>query len=408
MKKNINNDGTYTLFFRSVLRLGLSFKPTRMEKSILKYTVNFQDIFDALPVHFLILKPDTPLFTVLEANHAFLKAAGLRREEVLHRSLFDTLPDSPGVHYLRQSLEKVLQTRSTDHLPIGRYDIPNPDTGVMEERHWLAKNAPVLDHDRAISYIIHHVEEVTDLVLTERRRKEDMEKAARELEQSNQELDAFTYSVSHDLRAPLRAINGYSQMVMEDYNGLLDDDAKTYLNTIISNAKHMGSLIDDLLTFSRLSKQAVTKVMLNMNAITDSVISELRVHAPAGLSIRARPLAAAEGDSNMIRLVMSHLVSNAIKYSQKKEQPVVEIGCSEETRRVVYYVKDNGVGFDMKYYDKLFGVFNRLHSKHEFEGTGVGLALVDRIVKKHGGEVWGESTMGEGAVFYFSLPGGNK
>jgi signal transduction histidine kinase len=386
-----------------------------MEKSILKNTVNFQDIFEALPVLFLILKPDAPFFTIVEANHAFLKTSSLKRDEVLHRPLFDVLPDNPAVNNLKPSLEKVLYTGSADHMPIVRYDIRNPDTDVLEERYWLAKNAPVFDLNHEISYIIHHVEDVTDMVLIEKRRKEDAEKAARELavtneelEQINQELDAFTYSVSHDLRAPLRAINGYSQMVMEDYDRVLDPDGKTYLNTIIGNAMRMGALIDDLLTFSRLSKQPVNKVLLNMNAITDSVVSELRIHAPAHLSIHTTPLAPVEGDSNMIRLVWSNLVSNAIKYSRKKERPLVEIGCREENGRVVYYVKDNGVGFDMKYYDKLFGVFNRLHSKHEFDGTGVGLALVDRIVKKHGGEVWGESTMGEGAVFYFSLPAADK
>jgi light-regulated signal transduction histidine kinase (bacteriophytochrome) len=257
------------------------------------------------------------------------------------------------------------------------------------------------------------VENVTEMVLFEKRRKEEMEAAAselaesnKELKQTNQELDAFTYSVSHDLRAPLRAINGYSRMIIEDYDQVLDPDAKKYLNTIISNAMRMGALIDDLLTFSRLGKQQVNKVMLNMNAITDSVVTELRIHTPAHVSINTKPLAAAEGDSNMIRLLICNLVSNAIKYSLKKELPVIEIGSFEENKRTVYYVKDNGVGFDMKYYDKLFGVFNRLHSKHEFEGTGVGLALVDRIVKRHGGEVWGESRMDEGAVFYFSLPVG--
>jgi signal transduction histidine kinase len=401
--------------FLLVLRLRLFFKPTRMEKSILKNTVNFQDIFEALPVHFLILKPDAPFFTTVEANHAFLKTAGLNRDDVLHRPLFEVLPKNPGIDLLRLSFEKVLRTQSTDHLPVGQYDLPNPETGVMEEKYWLTKNVPVFDQDHEISYIIHHVEDVSEMVLTEKRRKQDMEKAARELaasnqelEQVNQELDAFTYSVSHDLRAPLRAINGYSQMVMEDYNEVLDADARTYLDTIIHNAMRMGALIDDLLTFSRLSKQPVNKVLLNMSAITDSVVSELRIHAPARLAINVNPLVPAEGDSNMIRLVWSNLISNAIKYSLKKERPSVEIGCMEEDKRVVYYVKDNGVGFDMKYYDKLFGVFNRLHSKHEFDGTGVGLALVDRIVKKHGGEVWGKSTMGEGAIFYFSLPAPGK
>jgi signal transduction histidine kinase len=225
-----------------------------------------------------------------------------------------------------------------------------------------------------------------------------------ELEIANKELESFSYSVSHDLRAPLRSIDGYSRIMLEDYGDKLDDNGKRTLNVIIKNALRMGTLIDDLLAFSRLGKQNVTKVNLSMDFLTTTVVEELRSQYKKEAEILVGPLLDVEGDSSMIKQVMTNLISNALKYSMKKEKPVVEIGSFEQNGNHVYYVKDNGAGFDMQYYDKLFGVFQRLHSTHEFEGTGVGLALVHRIVTKHGGKIWAEGVVDVGATFYFALP----
>jgi signal transduction histidine kinase len=226
-----------------------------------------------------------------------------------------------------------------------------------------------------------------------------------DLEAANKELEAFSYSVSHDLRAPLRSINGYSRILMDDYGDKLDDEGKQTVNTIMRNGDRMGRLIDDLLAFSRLGRQNLTKVSLDMQALTNSALTdELRNQYGRNSEIKIGEMLPIKGDSSMLKQVMENLVSNALKYSMKKEKPLVEIGSYQENGSNVYYVKDNGAGFNMEYYDKLFGVFQRLHSANEFEGTGVGLALVHRIVTKHGGKIWAEGKENKGATFYFSLP----
>jgi light-regulated signal transduction histidine kinase (bacteriophytochrome) len=225
-----------------------------------------------------------------------------------------------------------------------------------------------------------------------------------ELEASNKELEAFSYSVSHDLRAPLRSIDGYARILLEDYSDKVDEEGKRTLQIIIKNALKMGQLIDDLLDFSRLGKQNVSKISLDMAAITLRLVEEIAPQQYAEQKITINPLLNGYGDSAMLRQVMANLITNAVKYSSKKEKPYIEIGSYQEHNEIVYFVKDNGAGFDMNYYSKLFGVFQRLHSVAEFEGTGVGLALVHRIVTKHGGRIWAEGKVNEGATFYFSLP----
>ena len=229
----------------------------------------------------------------------------------------------------------------------------------------------------------------------------------KELEVANKELEAFSYSVSHDLRAPLRSIDGYSRVLIEDYGDKLDEEGKRTLKVIMKNAVRMGQLIDDLLAFSRLGKQNLTKVNLDLSAITQSVVYDFKSQQKRDVEFNIKEVLPVQGDSAMLKQVMTNLVSNAIKYSTKKEKSIVEIGSYAENGSNVYYVKDNGAGFDMQYYDKLFGVFQRLHSANEFEGTGVGLALVQRIITKHGGKVWAEGKIDEGATFYFSLPASN-
>jgi signal transduction histidine kinase len=226
----------------------------------------------------------------------------------------------------------------------------------------------------------------------------------KELEAANKELEAFSYSVSHDLRSPLRSIDGYARILMEDYDKKLDDEGKRILHVIIKNAVRMGYLIDDLLSFSRIGKQSLVKVNLNLETMTLVVFDELRNNYGKNAELNLKPLLPARGDSSMLKQVITNLVSNALKYSMKKDKSCIEIGSYEQDGSHVYYVKDNGAGFDMRYYDKLFGVFQRLHSGNEFEGTGVGLALVQRIIHKHGGRVWAEGQVDVGATFYFSLP----
>lgn len=221
----------------------------------------------------------------------------------------------------------------------------------------------------------------------------------------NHELEAFTYSVSHDLRSPLRSISGYTQILQEEYQERFDEEGKRVLSVVIKNANRMGHLIDDLLNFSRIGRKEFSHGYINMQKLVENTLQELNSSLPPEkLQIRVLPLLEAHGDINMIRQVWINLISNALKYAQKKECIDIQIGSYQDHKETTYYIKDNGAGFDMKYIDKLFGVFQRLHKINEFEGTGVGLALVKRIINRHEGRVWAEGKIDEGATFYFTLP----
>ena len=230
------------------------------------------------------------------------------------------------------------------------------------------------------------------------------ERTAR-IETSSKELEDFTYTVSHDLRTPLRAIGGFSRILEEDYGDKLDDEARRLIGVVCENARRMGQLIDDLLTFSRLGRNPIAATSIDMEALARSALAEIGAPAAAGRArIEIHALPGAWGDPAPVKQVWIQLLSNAIKFSGKREQPLIEVSGHENAAESVYTVKDNGAGFDMKYYDKLFGVFQRLHSAAEFAGTGVGLAIVRRMVSRHGGRVWAEGKVDEGAAFYFSLP----
>jgi two-component system sensor histidine kinase/response regulator len=225
-----------------------------------------------------------------------------------------------------------------------------------------------------------------------------------ELETSNKELESFSYTVSHDLRAPLRALDAYSKILGEEYAGILDDEGKKLLGSIQSNAKKMGLLVDSLLAFSKLGKQEMQKSRVNMNELVESVLKDVSFSIPHKASIKKGKLLPASADLFLLHQVWVNLISNALKYSSKKEKPEVEIGSSISGNEITYYVKDNGAGFNMKYANKLFGVFQRLHSANEFEGTGIGLAIVHRIITRHGGNIWAEAEIDKGATISFTLP----
>lgn len=243
----------------------------------------------------------------------------------------------------------------------------------------------------------------TDITL--RKRNEEILLAQKsELEVVNHQLEAFSYSVSHDLRSPLRAVGGYAEMLVEDYGATLDNEANRLLGQIRKNALRMGTLIDDLLTFSRLGRKEVRKSEVDMIQLVYGLLDELKLQANANTKVVVHNLHPVMADASLISHVMSNLLSNAIKYSSKNGGPCIDISSTEGDGSIVYCVRDNGVGFDMVYAEKLFGVFQRLHSDSEFEGTGVGLAIAQRIIQKHGGNIWAVGREGNGAAFYFSLP----
>ena len=236
----------------------------------------------------------------------------------------------------------------------------------------------------------------------------EKEKRAAELigaRDANKELEAFSYSVSHDLRAPLRGIDSFSRIVLEDYGPQLDDEGRRLLNVICGEAKRMGQLIDDLLAFSRMGRQDMSTTKLDMTQMLQNTFDSLDENTRERVKhLNMKPLPPAFGDHAMIKQVLFNLVANAVKFAGNQPEILIEIGATSADGFNTYFVKDNGVGFDQKFVHKLFGVFQRLHTQEEFEGTGVGLALVQRIIHRHGGKVWAEGKINAGATFYFSLP----
>jgi len=238
--------------------------------------------------------------------------------------------------------------------------------------------------------------------------RDELESRVRErtsqLEAANRELESFSYSVSHDLRAPLRAITGFAELLSQDHAAALPEDARRYVETIAQCASRMKCLIDDLLTFSRLSQQPIAKQSVNVTELVNRVVQELRRdQGERQIEVQIGPLPDCEADPSLLKQVLVNLLSNAFKFTRGRNPALIEIGCRQDGAEQIYFIRDNGIGFDMHYADKLFGVFQRLHSENEFEGTGVGLSIVQRIIQRHGGRIWAESKVNEGATFSFTI-----
>ena len=384
-------------------------------------------LFESLPGLYLVLTPD---LTIVTASDAYLRATQVRRDAIVGRKLFDVFPDDPndpgatGRANLQASFDRVLATQAADTMAIQKYGVQTPE-GVFVERYWSPINSPLIIGG-SVKYIINRVEEVTDFVRNraaqtgeadaqvrlERmeaeifRSTQQVQSANRQLEAANKELEAFSYSVSHDLRAPLRHVDGFASLLSKHAASALDDKGRRLLDTISKSAKQMGRLIDDLLDFSRTGRTELRKTSLDQDGIVASVIREGAFDRDdRRISWNISALPRIHADPALIRQVWANLIENAVKYSGTSASPAVEIGsmagASDGER--VFFVRDNGVGFDMKYVDKLFGVFQRLHAASEFEGTGIGLANVRRIVARHGGRTWAQGEIGKGATFFFSI-----
>jgi light-regulated signal transduction histidine kinase (bacteriophytochrome) len=249
--------------------------------------------------------------------------------------------------------------------------------------------------------------------ITERKRweqeitklNEELGNRSAQLEASNKELEAFAYSISHDLRAPLRHMAGFTELLKKNTAALLNEKCQRYVMMILESAKRMGDLIDDLLAFSRVGRAETRQTVVHLEQLVQEALTEIRQDTYGRKIIwRVGPLPALYGDRSMLRLALINLMSNAVKFTRTRPEAEIEIGCKDQKHnQVVVFVRDNGVGFDMKYVNKLFGVFQRLHPAEAFEGTGIGLATVQRIVHRHGGRIWAEGQVDHGATFYFSL-----
>ena len=226
-----------------------------------------------------------------------------------------------------------------------------------------------------------------------------------QLQAANKELEAFSYSVSHDLRAPLRHIDGFSQALLEDYADKLDAEGKNYLHEVRNASQEMAQLIDDVLQLARVTRSEMRREEVNLSELARSVIADLQKrNGRANVSVTIKEGLTTRGDKRLLRIVLTNLLGNAWKFTSKQDQAEITFGSEQRNGEISYFVRDNGAGFDMAYANKLFGVFQRLHTAGEFEGTGIGLATVQRIVYRHGGNVWAEGAVNQGAAFYFTLP----
>jgi signal transduction histidine kinase len=422
---------------------------------------DFRTLFEQAPGLYLVL---TPEFQIVAVSDAYLRATMTKREEILGRGLFQVFPDNPddpaadGVRNLKASLERVRQDNVADAMAVQKYDIRRPEAegGGFEERFWSPVNSPVLAPDGTLAYIIHRVEDVTEFVRVKQRgseqeratdelrlkaegmereiflRAQEVSEANRQirkakaeidalyaqsqgnvaelrsmtaqLDAANKELEAFSYSVSHDLRAPVPAIDGFSKMLEAEIGTALSDRGRHHLIRVREATKRMSSLIDDLLGLSRIAQAPLRRRATDLTALARDVAATLERQEPARrVSVDVADGLSAAVDARLMTIVLENLMGNAWKFTAKQADARITVGCRNDDSETVFFVKDNGAGFDMAYADKLFAPFQRLHSDEEFEGTGVGLATVQRVIARHGGRIWAEAEVGKGAAFYFTL-----
>jgi len=365
-------------------------KHEREEEALLQRTSELRAIFRAFPDLYFRLGPDG---TIVDYNAGHTSYLYVAPEAFLGKPMQDVLPPKVG----QQFQEAIAQVLRTNNIVGVEYELPMP-TG---EQSYEARLLPLLE--RQVVVVVRDITERKRAEEEIKRLNEDLIRRAMELEAINVELKAFNYSVSHDLRAPLLVIGGFSRKLLEKYSSQLDVKGQQFLDTIYRNTQNMQQLIDDLLAFSNLDNRKMKVSEVNMGDLAKAVFEELRDFDPERTLI-LKTLPQVRGDKAMIRQVFVNLLSNAFKFTKPKGNGVIEIGSMTEENKAVYYVRDNGIGFDMQDANKLFNVFQRLHSPDAFEGTGVGLAIVKRIVSRHGGWVWAEGRVNEGATFYFSLP----
>ncbi|MDD5167278.1 MAG: ATP-binding protein [Syntrophales bacterium] len=349
----------------------------------------FRTIAETLPALISLSRSEDS--TIVFTNKAFNEVLGFRKEEIIGRK-------GPDVYFYPADREKMIDALKEQGF-VNNYQlkIKRSDGRPL----WLLSSVQTIIFAGKPAILAASID------ITERKRAEDaLEERTQQLEDANDELESFTYSVSHDLKAPLRAVDGYSRMLLKKYGTELSADAVRMLTVIRSSTERINVLIDDLLSFSRILRNRLSPAEIDMDKLVSEVWDEIRAeHQQRELELKIKELRPGFGDRALIKQVLFNILSNAVKFTKNRKPGIIEISSCTEPGRVVYCLRDNGIGFDMAYYDNLFGVFKRLHGHEEYEGTGVGLAIVQRIIHRHGGQVWAEGQVDKGATFYFTLPG---
>ena len=375
------------------------------ERALRESEKKFRALFEHSQESIFILDPhdSTVVLPVVDCNEIACRQHGYGCEELVGRSFgqIDAAARSP------QQVEALVQRVREQGLARVETQHQGKDGICLDLESWVS--FITVGNRELMLYVARDISERRKAEEAIRQLNQDLEARVQErtqqLEQANRELEAFSYSISHDLRAPVRAISGFARIIHEDHADQLHGEVGRLFQIVSASAQRMGDLIDDLLAFSRLNAHKPRHTAVNMTSLAESVIAELCQFRDGGTAqFRLDELPDTEGDESMLRQIFTNLLNNALKFSRNSSSPVIEISARRESERLIYSVRDNGVGFDMKYAPKLFKVFQRLHNTEQFEGTGVGLAIVQRIVQRHGGEVWAVSSPGSGSTFSFSLP----
>jgi PAS domain S-box-containing protein len=336
-------------------------------------------------------------------NKGYAQRFGTSREDIIGKRIPEVVGEEAYANF-KEYVDAVLSGQRVEF----ETEIPYKDIGP---RYMHAAYVPEFGEQGEVRGLVAVISDITEHKRAEeeiRQLNESLERRVAErtsqLKEANEELESFSYSISHDLRAPLRHISGFARLLQQRASSALDETAQRYLNTIAESTDRAGELIDDLLAFSRMVRAEIHRADVDMNRLVRQALDDLKLETE-GRSIdwKIGELPEVQGDPSMLRLVMQNLLSNAVKYTYSRDEAVIEVGSKSDGDEAIFFVSDNGVGFDMQYVDKLFGVFQRLHRAEEFEGTGIGLATVRRIVNRHGGRTWAEGSVGSGATFYFSL-----
>ncbi len=372
----------------------------RAERAVQEAREYAESIVETVREPLVVLDTD---LKVISVNHSFYQTFKVTPEDTEGELIYDLGNHQWDISKLRVLLEEILPR--DNHFQNFEVDHEFPTIG---RKIMLLNARQIYSKGIGAQMILLAIEDITERKKAEdeiKRLNEDLKHRAIELEAAYNELETYSYSVSHDLRTPLLGINGLSRVLIERYSNHLDAKGQQFLNIMHSSTQKMLQLIDDLLVFSRSEHQQMEPSDINMEKLAKGVFEELKSIIPERtLQLNIKTLPPARGDQSMIRQVFVNLLSNAIKFTRPKGAGVIEIGCMVKKNQDIYCVKDNGVGFDMQYASELFGVFQRHHTVDEFEGTGIGLAIVQRIIHRHGGKVWAEGEINKGATFYFSLP----